>query len=144
MVDAAFVDFSGDGLLDLVVVGQHSQILSAVQHKDGYFVETLYHSIPGEFFRVWAPAEEHAGEVTIPPCVYYAMEPDEAFRSDFVECYDRSNKEWYEVQLPGGVYFNGRIEPVQFWDVNDDGMIDFAARKDDGTWTSFTFRPDSG
>jgi hypothetical protein len=119
------------------------QIFSAVQHIDGYFVETQYHSMPGEFFRVWAPAQEHADDVTIPPCVYYAMEPDEAFRSDFVECYDRSSSEWYEAQLPGGVYFNGRTEPVQFWDTNDDGMIDFAAKKADGTWTSFTFVPEA-
>jgi hypothetical protein len=140
MIDATFVDFSGDGLLDLVVVGQHSQIFSAVQHIDGYFVETQYHSVPGEFFRVWAPMQT---DVATPPCVYYAMEPDQAFRSDFVECYDRSVKEWYEVQLPGGVYFQGRTDPVQFWDIDDDGMIDFAARKADGTWTSFTYAPEN-
>ena len=139
MIDGAFFDFSGDGLLDLVAVGQHSRIFSAVQHPDGYFVEAQYHSIPDEYYRVWAPKQRYAGEVIVPPCVYHAMEPDEAWRSDFVECYDRSRKEWYEAQLPGGIYFNDRVEAVQFWDMNDDGMIDFAAKREDGTWTSFTF-----
>ncbi len=44
-------------------------------------------------------------------------------------------REWDEAGLP---------EEVMFWDINDDGMIDFAAKKDGGTWTSFTFVVESG
>ncbi len=59
-------------------------------------------------------------------------------RSDYLECYDRQMEEWYEVSLPEGPYWT-EYEPIMFWDMNDDGMIDFAARRDDGTWTAFTF-----
>jgi hypothetical protein len=138
MVDAAFVDFSGDGLLDLVAVGQHSRVFSAIQHKDGYFIEAGFHSEPDEYVRVWAPRVPRATELVIPPCVYYGMEKEEGFRSDFVECYDRQAKEWYDLTLPEGPYCMER-DPVMFWDMNDDGMIDFAARREDGSWNLLTF-----
>ena len=152
MEGAQFFDFSGDGLLDLIVVGEHSRIFSAVQHEDGYFVEAQYHSSSDEYLDVFAPEPETDPGLTVPPCVYIAMEWEESsyHYADYVECYDRTAREWYEVDLPGGRHSMrewdeaGLPEEVMFWDINDDGMIDFAAKKDDGTWTSFTFVVESG
>ncbi len=61
-----------------------------------------------------------------------------ARRSDYVDCYDQDSGEWYEVTLPEGPYWT-EYEPVMFWDMNDDGMIDFAARREDGSWNLLTF-----
>jgi len=140
MIDAVFLDFSGDGLLDLVVVGQHSRPFSAVQHPDGYFTNAGYHAAPDEYVRVWAPKAGEDPEPTAPPCVYYGMEKtqEEAWRSDYVDCYDQGSDKWYEVTLPEGPYWT-EYEAVMFWDLNEDGMIDFAARKEDGSWTALTF-----
>jgi len=79
-------------------------------------------------------------ELTIPPCVYFGMEKTEeqASRSDYVDCYDQGSDKWYEVTLPEGPYWT-EYEPVMFWDMNGDGMVDFAARKEDGSWTALTF-----
>jgi len=144
MVDAVFLDFSGDGLLDLVVVGQHSRPFSAIQHPDGYFINAEYHATRDEYVRVYAPKAGENTEVTVPPCVYFGMEKtwEEAWRSDYLDCYDQALGEWYDVTLPGGPYWTEH-DPVMFWDMNDDGMIDFAARKEDGSWTSFTFVEES-
>jgi hypothetical protein len=138
MGDAVFFDFSGDGLLDLVVVGQHSRPFSAIQHPDGYFTNAGYHAVPDEYIQVWAPKVGEDTEVIVPPCVYFSMEKDEARRSDRVECYDHKSYEWYEITLPEGPYWTEN-EPVMFWDMNDDGMIDFAARREDGSWNLLTF-----
>ena len=140
MSDAIFLDFSGDGLLDLVVVGQHSRPFSAIQHPDGYFTNAGYHGVPDEYVRVWAPKVSEETEVTVPPCVYFGMEKTEeqAWRSDYIECYDHELNKWYEVTLPEGPYWT-EYEPVMFWDMNDDGMIDFAARREDGSWNLLTF-----
>ncbi len=140
MMDAVFLDFSGDGLLDLVVVGQHSRAFSAIQHPDGYFTNAEYHAAPDEYVRVWAPKVGEDTELTVPPCVYYGMEwtEEQAWRSDYLDCYDHGLRKWYEVTLPGGPYWT-EYEPVMFWDMNIDGMIDFAARREDGSWTAFTF-----
>jgi len=57
--------------------------------------------------------------------------------SDIIQCYDRVAQEWYEVTLPEGDYFAlemGLKLHVPFWGMNDDGMIDFAAGKEDGSW----------
>jgi hypothetical protein len=142
MMDAVFTDFSGDGLLDLVAVAQHSGPFSAIQHQDGYFVNAVFHGEMDEYVRVWAP-NHRAGAGTapsIPPCVYYGMEKTEelAWRSDYVECFDHVSNQWYEVTLPEGPY-STEYEPVIFWDMNHDGMIDFVARREDGSWTALTF-----
>jgi len=144
MIDAAFLDFSGDGLLDLVVVGQHSRPFSAIQHPDGYFMDAGYHAEPDEYVRVWAPETGEETVLTVPPCVYYGMEKTEeqADRSDYLECFDQGSGEWYELNLPEGPYWT-EYEAVMFWDINDDGMIDFAARKENGSWTAFTFVEES-
>lgn len=149
MMDAAFFDFTGDGLLDLVVVGQHSRVFSAVQHADGYFVDPAYHSVADEYLRVWGPTVTPGKHLSVPPCLYFAMEQREAWRPDHLECYDRRAKEWYEVSLPGGTYFMVSQDTpqslaeltrgVMFWDMNRDGMIDFATRRSNGTWTAFSF-----
>jgi hypothetical protein len=140
MVDAVFLDFSGDGLLDLVAVGQHSRPFSAIQHSDGHFTNAGYHGVPDEYVRVWAPKAAEDTELTIPPCVYFGMEKTEeqASRSDYVDCYDQGSDKWYEVTLPEGPYWT-EYEPVMFWDMNGDGMVDFAARKEDASWTALTF-----
>jgi hypothetical protein len=140
MIDAIFLDFSGDGLLDLVVVGEHSRPFSAIQHPDGYFTNAGYHGVPDEYVRVWAPKASKETEVTVPPCVYFGMEKTEeqAWRSDYIECYDQALNKWYEVTLPEGPYWT-EYEPVMFWDMNNDGMIDFAARREDGSWNLLTF-----
>jgi hypothetical protein len=149
MGGARFFDFSGDGLLDLIVVGQHSRIFSAIQHENGSFVEARYHSVGDEYLEVFAPEPETNADLTVPPCVYIAMELERSFHSsDYVECYDRTAGEWYEVELPGGKYAMrdwyevGLPADVRFWDMNGDGMIDFTARRDDGNWTAFTFARD--
>jgi hypothetical protein len=66
------------------------------------------------------------------------MEKDEASREDYMECYDRLTNDWYEVYLPAGPY-SMELEHVMFWDMNQDGMIDFAVRKKDGSWNLLTF-----
>lgn len=140
MTGAAFIDFSGDGLLDLVAVGQHSGVFSAIKHEDGYFIDAGYRGLPDEYFEVSAPRPPLDAGLTLPPCVYYGMQRrgQPASRSDYLECYDRTREQWYEVTLPEGVYAMEHL-PVTFWDINEDGMIDFAAMRDDGSWTSFTF-----
>jgi hypothetical protein len=140
MMGAAFADFSGDGLLDLVVVGQHSRPFSAIQHPDGYFTDGQYRATPDEYVRVWAPKAGENTAAALPPCVYFAMEKaeEEAWRSDYVECYDRRSGEWYEIDLTQGPYWT-EYAPVVFWDANDDGLIEFAARRADGSWSLLTF-----
>jgi hypothetical protein len=138
MLSARFTDFNGDELLDLVVVGQHSGVFSAVGHEDGYFAAAGYHGLPDEYVRVSAPPVLEGAKLTVPPCVYHSMQRDQATKPDHVECYDRATEHWYKVELPEGTYWMA-WEPVVFWDMNEDGMIDFAARRDDGTWTAFTF-----
>ena len=49
-----------------------------------------------------------------------------------MECYDQMTNEWYEVSLPDGPYWMG-LRDVMFWDMNHDGMIDFAVRRSDGS-----------
>jgi hypothetical protein len=142
MLSAEFTDFNGDRLLDLVAVGQHSGVFSAAAHEDGYFVAAGYHGLPDEYARVSAPPVLEDVQYTVPPCVYYGMERDEATKPDYVECYDRVKEQWYEVPLPEGPYWM-QLEPVVFWDMNEDGIIDFAARKEDGSWTAFTFVEES-
>jgi hypothetical protein len=143
MVEATFLDFSGDGLLDLVAVGQHSGVFSAVQHSEGYFVDVGYHGLADEYHEVRAPRVRENPKLTVPPCVLYSMEQDEASRSDYIDCYDRGANEWYEVTLPEGPYWT-EYEPVHFQDINADGMIDFVTRRDDGTWVAFTFVSEEG
>ena len=138
MLSARFTDFTGDGLLDLVVVGQHSGVFSAVGHEDGYFTAAEYHGLPDEYVRVSAPPVLEDVELTVPPCVYHSMQRDQATKPDHVECYDRAGEQWYKAELPEGTYWMA-WEPVLFWDMNEDGMIDFAARREDSTWTAFTF-----
>jgi hypothetical protein len=68
---------------------------------------------------------------------------------------------WYEVPFPEGNYFALEMGPAQdgweyqgtggsqlglhvpFFDVNEDGIIDFVARTEDGSWTAFTFVEES-
>lgn len=138
MESAAFFDFSGDGRLDLVAVGLHTGIFSAVQDETGGFTSAGYHGRPDEYYRVSTPEVRSGVSLTVPPCVYYGMDLGEASKPDYVECYDAGRNEWYSLSLPGGPYWMRRV-PVQFWDRNGDGMIDFAARREDGTWTAFTF-----
>jgi len=151
MYGVQFFDFSGDGLLDLVATGLHNRVFSAIQHPDGYFVDAGFHSPQGKYLGVWAPSVTPGAEVTTPPCVFLAMKRLTTCRpSDYIQCYDRVAKEWYEVTLPEGNYYAIEIEMgpalklrVPFWDMNEDGMIDFAARKEDGSWTAFTFVKES-
>jgi hypothetical protein len=140
MMGAAFLDFTGDGLLDLVVVGQHSRPFSAIQHPDGYFVQAGFHSTPDDYVRAWAPKTRGDPGGAVPPCVYFGMEKteEEAWRSDYVECYDQAAAHWYEVSLPDGPYWT-EYERVVFWDMNGDGNVDFAARTDQGAWNVLTF-----
>lgn len=138
MLGALFTDFTGDGLLDLVVVGQHSAVFSAVQDKTGAFINAKYHGLPDEYASVSGPRLLAEENLTVPPCVYYGMETKQASREEYMECYDRMTNEWYEVSLPGGPYAMV-LEHVMFWDSNQDGMIDFAVRKEDGSWNLLTF-----
>jgi hypothetical protein len=138
MLSALFTDFTGDGLLDLVVVGQHSAVFSAVQTKDGTFVHAKYHGLPDEYARVSGPKLAAGENLTVPPCVYYGMEKKQASRGEYLECYNKMTDEWYEVSLPDSPY-TMELEHVAFWDMNKDGMIDFALRRDDGSWNLLTF-----
>ena len=139
MLGALFTDFTGDGLLDLVVVGQHSAVFSAVQDKTGAFIDAKYHGLPDEYASVSGPRLLAEENLTVPPCVYYGMETKQASQEEYMECYDRITNEWYEVSLPGGPYAMV-LEHVIFWDCNQDGMIDFAVRKEDGSWNLLTFK----
>jgi len=141
MQSSAFVDFSGDGRQDLIAVGLHSGVFSAVQGETGRFVSAGYHGRPDEYYRVSAPKVDRGGHLSVPPCVYYGMDEGEASKPDHVECFDVTENKWYPVDLPGGPYWMKRT-PVQFWDLDGDGMIDFAARNEDGTWTAFSFIQD--
>jgi len=152
MYGAQFFDFSGDGLLDLVATGLHNRVFSAIQHPDRYFVDAEFHWPRGEYVGVWAPSVAPGANLATPPCVFLAMKRLTTRRpSDYIQCYDRVAKEWYEVTLPEGNYYAIEMGPegtapklhVPFWDMNDDGMIDFAARKEDGSWTAFTFAEES-
>lgn len=138
MLGALFTDFTDDGLLDLVVVGQHSAVFSAVQDKAGTFINAKYHGLPDEYASVSGPRLLAEENLTVPPCVYYGMETEQASREEYMECYDRMTNEWYEVPLPGGPYVMV-LEHVIFWDSNQDGMIDFAVQKNDGSWNLLTF-----
>ena len=149
MVDVTFLDFSGDGLLDMVAVGQHSSVFTAVQHKDGYFVEAKYHGLLDEYHEVRGPGLPEDGETAVPPCVLYSMEQDEAYgpdyvtsRSDYVECYDQISREWYEVELPQGPYWT-EYERVVFQDFDGDGMVDLLIPRGDSTWVAFKFISDT-
>jgi hypothetical protein len=155
LMGVRFFDFSGDGLRDLVAVGSHSRVFSAIQHEEGYFADAGYHSLRQEFLGVWAPQAPSGSGLVTPPCLYYVLERNQTWRSsDYLGCYDRAMNEWYEVELPEGVYFMDTAQSgsglqgveslsqrhyVPFWDMDEDGVIDFAARRDDGTWTAFTF-----
>ena len=141
MFGALFTDFTGDGLQDLVVVGQHSAIFSAVQTKDGTFAHAKYHGLPDEYVRVSGPKLANGENLTVPPCVYYGMQKKQASKEEYIECYDRTTHDWYEVSLPDGPYAM-ELEHVVFWDMNQDGMIDFAAQRDDGSWNLLTFIPE--
>jgi hypothetical protein len=93
MVGSAFLDFTGDGLLDLVAVGQHSAVFSAVQHADGLFIDAGYHGLPDEYHDVRGPAVTQDATVTVPPCVIFSMEEDSASKPDYLDCYDRRTHE---------------------------------------------------
>jgi len=138
MLSALFTDFTGDGLLDLVVVGQHSAVFSAVQTEDGTFVHAKYHGLPDEYARVSGPKLAAEENLTVPPCVYYGLERRQASREEYMECYDQMTNEWYEVSLPDGPYWMV-LRDVMFWDMNHDGMIDFAAQRSDRSWNLLTF-----
>jgi hypothetical protein len=139
MMDAVFLDYSGDGLLDLVVVGQHSRPFSAIQNEAGYFTDAGYFASADEYVRVWAPGSFGNLEVMTPPCVYFGMErtEEQARRSDYVGCYDSTLGEWYDLAMPRGPYWT-EYSPVTFWDSNGDGRLEFAARRQDGKWALLT------
>jgi hypothetical protein len=141
MVGSVFLDFTGDGLLDLVSVGQHSGVFSAVQHPDGYFTDAGYHGLPDDYHKVRAPVVTQETGLTAPPCVLFSMEEDSAAKPDYVECYDSRSGEWYEVLLPGGPYWTDYL-PVEFRDFDGDGMLDLAFAKKDGRWVAFRFVAD--
>jgi hypothetical protein len=124
-----------------VAVGQHSGVFSAVQHADGYFVDVGYHGLADDYHKVRAPDLSSNADVTVPPCVLYSMEEDSASRSDYLDCYDRNTKEWYEVALPEGPYWTDYL-PVTFQDIDRDGVLDLAIMKKDGTRVAFAFVPD--
>lgn len=144
MIGASFFDFNGDGYQDLIAVGQHSRILTAVLHPDGYFSSVQYHIDQDhpklkEFLRVSVPRVSTPSQnLTIPPCVYLSMEKNEGWQSDYVECFNRDAKRWYKLILPEGPYFMEYTE-VMFWDENKDGILDFAAKNGNDEWTLFTF-----
>jgi hypothetical protein len=141
MVESVFFDFSGDGLLDLVAVGQHSGVFSGVQHADGYLVDAGYHGSADDYHKVRAPSVSSNAGITVPPCVLYSMEEDSASRSDYLDCYDRNTREWYEVALPEGPYWTDYL-PVEFKDIDGDGILDLAAMRKDSTWVAFAFVSD--
>lgn len=144
MIGASFFDFNGDGYQDLIAVGQHSRILTAELHPDGYFSPVQYHIDQDrpklkEFLRVSVPRVANPLQnLTVPPCVYFSMEKSEGQQSDYVECFNGEARYWYKVILPKGPYFMEYTE-VMFWDENRDGMLDFAAKNAKGEWTLFTF-----
>ncbi len=114
MYGVQFFDFSGDGRLDLVAAGLHNRAFSAIQHRDGHFVDAGFHSSKDEHLGVWAPSATPGAELTTPPCVFFAMkrlttgEP-----SDIIRCYDRASMEWYDVPFPDGNYFALEMGPAQ-------------------------------
>ncbi len=132
MIGSALLDFNGDGNTDIVSVGQHSRIFTGELGADGHVIRSGYHGPSGEYRKVWAPLE---GQV---PCVYYGMELEESSQADYVECYRGGS--WQKIDLPGGEYGVTYV-PVNFWDHGDDGAIDFAARRTDGTWNLLTILP---
>jgi hypothetical protein len=158
MYGVQFFDFSGDGLLDLVAAGLHNRVFSAIQRPDGYFVDAGFHSSKDEYLGVWAPSATSGAEPTTPPCVFLALKRlTTGTPSDIIRCYDRASEQWYEVPFPEGNYFALEMGPAQdgseyqgtggsqlglhvpFFDMNEDGMIDFVARKEEGNWTAFAF-----
>jgi hypothetical protein len=162
MYGVQFLDFSGDGLLDLVAAGLHNRAFFAIQHPDGYFVDAGFHSSKDEYLGVWAPSATPGAELTAPPCVFFALKRlTTGTPSDIIRCYDRDSMGWYEVPFPEGNYFALEMGPAQdgweyqgtggsqlglhvpFFDVNEDGIIDFVARTEDGSWTAFTFVEES-
>ena len=111
-----------------------------MQHIDGHFERGGFHAKADEFSQVWAAKAPSGTGLPQPPCVYYSMEAEDAepTRSDYVECYDRQAQVWYELELPGGPYWMFR-KHVIFWDLDGDGIQDFAVEKEDGTWSALTF-----
>lgn len=148
MIGASFFDFSGDGYQDLIAVGQHSRILTAVLHPDGYFSSVQYHIDQDhpkmkEFLRVSVPRVPNPSQnLSIPPCVYFSMEKGEGWESDYVECFNNESGYWYKIILPEGPYFMEYTE-VMFWDENHDGILDFAAKNGKDEWTLFTLLRES-
>lgn len=144
MIGAVFFDFTMDGYLDLVSVGQHSRIFTAIQRKDGRFSPQWFHIDKDhpklkEFLRVSAPKlQPQQTYLTTPPCVYLAMERTEGWESDYIECYDRTGEYWYRLDLPDSPFYM-EYQEVIFWDANKDGMLDFAAKGTGGKWRLFTF-----
>jgi hypothetical protein len=65
---AAFTDFPGDGLADLVAVGQHSAVFYAVQDEGGVFVAPGCRGLPDEYAGVSGPAEVILARRTTVPC----------------------------------------------------------------------------
>lgn len=99
--------------------------LNADFDEDATFINTKYHGLPDEYVRVSGPSLLAGKNLTVPPCVYQGMQKEEASREEYVECYDRMTNDWYEVPFPDGPY-SMELDHVMFWDMNQDGMIDFA------------------
>jgi len=135
MINSAFFDFNQDGLEDLIAVGQHSQILTAEMTLNEKFKNARYHSDHGEYLRISVPQKVHTKKMKlIPPCVYFTLEAHEGPLRDFVECYNQKTSTWNGIEIPGGPYFSGQHKDVIFWDVNGDGLLEFAAKTIQGHW----------
>jgi len=94
MIGASWTDFSGDGLPDLVAVGQHSQILAATTTASGTFaVKWVGPAL--DYMRAFHYAYADLLPPDRPPCVYLAIEPNTA-GPDRLICYDRAALGWYD------------------------------------------------
>jgi len=116
MMRSVFTDLNGDGLPDLVAVGQHSQIFAGLMQKNGSSHRFVPADPSGYFFvgqqdeyiNVWKIATD---QVTRHTCLYFTLEnrvesPSAIRERDFISCYDTAARQWHDQALPERV--NGR------------------------------------
>jgi hypothetical protein len=140
---AAFYDFNGDGLPDLLLGSPHNLLVRAFSQPNGQMSWAAMPFTEGQYQRVFAPLKmdswlESDGSTDLspslmPPCAYLALRTDDV-NPDRFRCYDRIDGAWYELTLPFENDADKRFSAnraVRFWD--RDGRIVFAARNKSGS-----------
>jgi hypothetical protein len=125
MIGSAMMDYNQDGIVDIVSVGQHSQIFLALSKASDPQYQVSWEFTFDDYLAA------RATRVPEFPCVYIAIELKESKSQDHLLCFNHSQGRFSALALPKR-YGNGYLQPGF---VKADGnRLLFKAKTPAGTW----------